>query len=530
MRTQQAGRETTLHERVSAALHSLRTRLFLSFAFLVLLALVLAAGVFVALRREASGRETLDRVAATAPGVSFELRSLYDRGATSDQVSQYLRQAARADGVRILLVDQRDGTVTADSGASLVGQHLSLPAFGPPDSTGGSRFQSWRGTTPQTRRLTFFVNVYAPAGRPFTLGRSANDPGANLITIVGVSGETLANAWLGLLPGLLWAGLAALALSALMAVLLARSIARPILALTRASEEVAHGNFDQDVPASGSDEIGRLATAFNMMAHEVGRSYLQTHALIANASHDLKTPLTSILGFAQALRDGAAESPQEVAEVSGIIHEEAERILAMVDDLLYLSRIDAGEVALQRAPVNLQDVANRSLRRLESVEHQPGVTVDFAPGVEVWAMGDVGKIERIVDNLLDNARKYTPEGGRITLHIGRVDGELPQASLTVFNSGSFIPADELDRVFDRFYRSDPARTPATGGTGLGLAIVKDLVRLQHGSIQARSGLGVGTTFEVRLPLAGPTSAPAADTAPESPARAHRAAPEPGTIG
>src|SRR5581483_10349931 len=103
-------------------------------------------------------------------------------------------------------------------------------------------------------------------------------------------------------------------------------------------------------PEGGSDEIGRLADAFSTMAREVGRSYLQTQALIANASHDLKTPLTSILGFAQALHDGAVDSPEEVVELSGIIYEEATRIFAMVEDLLYLSQIDAGEVALQRVP------------------------------------------------------------------------------------------------------------------------------------------------------------------------------------
>lgn len=500
--------------RVSMWWHGLRTRLFLSFALLVLLALVLAAGVFVALRRETSGRETLARVSAAAPAVSFELRALYDRGANSAQISDYVRQAAHTDGVRVLLVDQRDGTIQEDSSGSLRGARLDLPNFGPVSATGVSHIVTWRGTTAATARLTFFVNVYAPSGRPSTLGRQPSDPGANLFTIVAVPRETVANAWLGLLPGLLWAGLAALALSAVMAILLARSIARPILALTLASEKIARGDFDQEVPLIRPDEIGRLAVAFNTMAREVGRSYLQTRELIANASHDLKTPLTSILGFAQALRDGSAESREEIGELASIIHEEAERVFAIVDDLLYLSQLDAGEVALQRLPVNLDEVGARSLRRLESSIRERDVAIELVSDAAVWVLGDVGKLERILDNLLDNARKYTPPGGRILLTVAQTAVEPQQASVTVFNSGSYISPRELERVFDRFYRGDPSRGSATGGTGLGLAIVKDLVRLQHGTVAARSRPEIGTTFEVRLPIVSQPTAAAAEPVTE----------------
>ncbi len=480
---------------------SLRLRLFFSFALLVSLALLLAAGVFVALHYDASERDTLDRVAAVVPAVSFELRGLYDRGAASDEISAFLRQSAQQDGVRLLLVDQRTGSVAMDSGGTLFGQRLGLPSFGPPVPRSGARLQSWSGATTETKRLTFFASVYQPAGRPFPLGRTTSDPGGNLITVAAIPRETLANAWLGLLPELLWPGIVALLLSAGMAILLSRSIARPILALTRASEGLARGQFDQEVPQAGSDEIGRLAATFNIMVREMGRSYLQTQALIANASHDLKTPLTSILGFSQALSDGAADSPEEVAELSGIIHEEAERIYAMVADLLYLSQIDSGEVALQRVPVKLEDVVARSLRRFESMERQPGVSVSSRLEQGIWVLADGGKLDRILDNLLDNARKYTPPGGRIVLTTARAPGELAQGLLSVTNTGVSLPPGELERVFDRFYRGDPARGSAIGGTGLGLAIVKDLVRLQRGSVMARSDPSSGTTFEVRLPLA-----------------------------
>jgi signal transduction histidine kinase len=452
------------------------------------------------LRHDASDRETLDRVEASAPAISIELRGLYDRSAGGQEIVDYLHQAANERGVRILLVDVRDGTVAEDSGDSLRAKRLDLPDFGPPATTPVSRFVSWRGNAGDTGKLTFFTAVYGPTARPFTLGRSPADPSADLTTIVAVPRETVANGWLGLLPGLLWAGLAALALSAVMAIVLARSIARPILALTRASEEIAKGNFDHAVPLSGSDEIGRLGLAFNSMAREIGRSYLHSRALIANVSHDLKTPLTSILGFAQALHDGAATQPDEVRELSGIILEEAARIFAAVDDVLYLSQLEAGEVILQKVPIDCAELMARCLRRIEAAVAESGITLaaQIEPGL--WVLGDAGKLERILDNLLDNARKYTPRGGHILLAAGR---EREYARVSTFNSGSYIPPEELERIFERFYRSDRSRGSANGGTGLGLAIVRDLVRLQSGTIRASSTRDHGTSFELHLPLAEP---------------------------
>jgi signal transduction histidine kinase len=473
----------------------------------------MAAGVFVALRRDASDRETLERVEAAVPAISFELRSIFDRETSQQQVVDYLHAASRQRGVRILLVDWRDGFVQEDSGVTMRGHRLDVPSFEAPLDSGTSHFESWRGNTPESRNLTFFTGVYS-TGRPFTLGRLPADPGANLITVVAVPRATVANAWFGLLPGLVWAGLAALALSGLMAVLLARSIARPVLALTRASEEIARGNFDQEVPPARPDEIRRLALAFNSMAREVGRSQLQTRALIANVSHDLKTPLTSILGFAQALRDGEAVEVEEVQELSGIIHEEAERIFAIVEDLLYLSQLEAGEVVLHRGPVPLAEVVARCFRRIEPTLAAEEISSEIRVPAELSLFGDAGKIERILENLLDNARKYTPRGGRIVLSAGEDNAVAGQGTISVFNSGSYIGPADLERVFDRFYRTDRSRGSLTGGTGLGLAIVKDLVRLHRGRISATSVAGAGTTFTLSLPLAIPDAIPDFAASPE----------------
>lgn len=507
--------------RLPLLLRSLRARLFVSFALLVLLALLMAGSVFVALRRGRSDQDTLDRLAAAAPEVSLELRVLSEHGATQQQIGDYLSQIAHDRGLRILLVDWRDGTVVEDSSAGLLGKRLVLPSLAPASVSGARRvlYHSWRGRTPETKNFTFLVPAYGRVVRQTKDPRSAEDgsrplvaipspaqpatisaagPGASQVAVLAVSKETMANAWLGLLPGLGWAGLAALVLSALMAGLLSRSIAGPLLALTRASEELAKGNFDQEVAIERPDEIGRLAAAFNAMARETGRSHLQMHALIANVSHDLKTPLTSILGFAQALRDGDATEPEEVQELTGIIHEEADRIFAIVEDLLYLSQFDAGEMLLTPAAVNLAELAARSLRRIEPSLRERDLTVRASLDQAAWVRGDAGKLERILDNLLDNARKYTPRGGSVTLTVER-QISAGRIAIHMYNSGSYIPPEEAERVFDRFYRADRSRTSAMRGSGLGLAIVKELVSLHQGSIEIESDPARGTTFRASLP-------------------------------
>ena len=243
-----------------------------------------------------------------------------------------------------------------------------------------------------------------------------------------------------------------------------------------------------------------MARAFNAMARAVGRSRQQTRALVAGVSHDLRTPLTSIRGFAQALRDRAVEEPDEVVEASGIILGEAERVQALVEDLLYLAEIETGQVPLASGTVDLSALAARCARRFAPRfdERTIALTVDAAQAAMV--QGDAAKLERILDNLLENARKYTPQGGRV--HLRLACGE--EVRVAVFNSGSHIPVDELSRIFDRYYRLDRARSCAERGSGLGLAIARELAELHGGTVEAESD-DAGTTFTLRLPAASAES-------------------------
>src|SRR5215211_6556177 len=444
---------------------NLRPRLSIAFAALILLALVLA-------------------------------------GAAPEQIADLIRQAARDRDVRVLLVDRRN-VVTEDSEGSLEGRTLEAPAA----PSGRTLYRTWKGRGAQGERLLFLYVPQAqflrvPAARP------AEQPDR---IVLAVPEATVAGAWRDLLPGLLWAGAIALVLSLVVAALLARSIARPVVALTRASEEMARGRFDHDIPARRDDEVGRLANAFNVMAREVGRSHMQMRALIANVSHDLKTPLTSILGFSQALRDRDVEGADAVAETSGIIHEEAERVQSLVDDLLFLSEIESGQVPLLRDPVDVGVLIARSARRFAPRFEEKGISLTILPSPDlarpptpdsrlppVTVRGDAAKLERILDNLLDNAVKYTPEGGAVQVRATGGD----EVAVAVHNSGSHIPPADLARIFDRFYRLDRARSGPQRGSGLGLAIARELAELHGGTLTATSG-EEGTTFRLSLPVAEP---------------------------
>jgi HAMP domain-containing protein len=287
---------------------SLRLTLSLAFAAVILLALLLAGSAFVFFRRADREQQTLEHLAAVAPQVTLELRAVQRAGAGPEQVAELLRRAARDNEVRVLLIDRR-GVVTEDSGEGLRGSTLIQP---PEVESQRGIYRSWTGRGPAGENLVFLFVPQPRFARLPARGAGAPGPpatGEPLDTVVlAVPEATVAGAWRDLLPGLLAAGAIALVCSLVVAAWLARSIAQPLMLLTRASEEMARGRYEQEIPVRRRDEVGRLARAFNQMAHEVGRSHMQMRALFANVSHDLKTPLTSILGFSQALRDRTIEA------------------------------------------------------------------------------------------------------------------------------------------------------------------------------------------------------------------------------
>jgi signal transduction histidine kinase len=481
---------------------SLQSKLIVAFVAVVVVALGLAGSVFIVLRRDDQEERALDHVAASAPEVLGEYAGLIRRSrgdVSTEALDTFVHDAASQHDVRVLLVGP-DGRITSDSGATLTGKTLTLPdapAPRPQDGPGplarGRNYVTWEPGSGTPGAGLVLVSSSLPTIQ-FPPGRT--EAAADGRLVLAVSNSTITNAWLSLLPGLGVAALIALPVAVLLAILLARYITRPLQQLTVASRQMASGTFDIDVPTGRRDELGDLAEAFAAMAERVGSGHAQMRTLVANVSHDLKTPLTSILGFGRALHTGAVPS-EDAARIGGIIEEEAERLSARLNDLLLLSELDAGKALVDESDIDLSALVRGVIERVLPDDGQRPFTqsLDLADGV--IACADAGKLERAIENLLDNARKFTPPGGTVALRTYAEPGA-NRAVLTIANSCEPIADDELARLFDRFYRRDRTRSARTNGSGLGLAIARDLVRLQHGDLTAASD-GEMLTLTLALP-------------------------------
>src|SRR4051794_5618643 len=220
---------------------------------------------------------------------------------------------------------------------------------------------------------------------------------------------------------------------------------------------------------------------------------------VANVSHELKTPLAAIRGFAETLRDGALDEPPTARRFTERVLSQCRRLQELLDDLLILSRLGGLDAALDREPVDLDAVARRAVELLTPAAREKRVEIELQEEEEVPAVqGDAVNLERLLLNLLDNAIKYNRPDGKITVRVGRFGTD---ALLEVSDTGIGIPAESIPRIFERFYRVDKGRAREEGGTGLGLAIVKHIAQAHGGQVDVESRMGRGSTFRVRLPLA-----------------------------
>lgn len=300
--------------------------------------------------------------------------------------------------------------------------------------------------------------------------------------------------------------LAAALLAALAAAIFSRRITRPVARLAAATERMAAGDYAARVKVESPDELRHLGESFNGMAAALEADVTQLRRqeqlrreLVANVSHELATPLTAIQGFTEALLDGMVTDPAEREETTRLIAREAARLQRLVAQLRQVARYEGGAETLQAAPLALAALADGTLAVLapELERKALSVTTDFPADLPpVLADGD--RLTEILLNLLDNAIRHTPEGGRIAVAAKR-DGRYVRVSVS--DSGPGIAADERERVFDRFYRADPSRAAATGGTGLGLAIVRALVEAHGGSVAVEQSADGGAGFSFTLPVA-----------------------------
>ncbi|WP_430790890.1 sensor histidine kinase [Actinoplanes sp. G11-F43] len=293
-------------------------------------------------------------------------------------------------------------------------------------------------------------------------------------------------------PALL--GAAALILAAAIGTAwIARRVSRPVRLLTGASLQLAAGRLDVRVPTKGQDELARLSGAFNAMAEALQRSEERQRRLVADVAHELRTPLSNLRGYLEGLADGVIEP---TPELFASLHEETLLQRRILDDLQVLALAEAGELGYDPVPLDLSELTGTAATVHRAVAAAAGIEVIVDAPQPVQVCVDPDRLRQVLGNLMSNAIRYTDAGGRVELRVTR-DG--PDAVLTVRDTGVGMNADEVSRVFDRFWRADPARQRATGGSGLGLTIVRRIIADQGGDITADSVPGMGTTFTVRLP-------------------------------
>jgi len=293
---------------------------------------------------------------------------------------------------------------------------------------------------------------------------------------------------------LLIAAGAAVVVALILGGVLARTLTRPLRELTAATQAVAKGDLEQSVPVRSQDELGQLAESFNQMSSDLSRATHLRRQMTADIAHDLRTPLTVITGYIEALRDGDLQpSPARF----DAMHDEAQHLKRLVQDLRTLSLADAGELSLNCQPVSVPELLNRvaTAYQHQAEQQQVNVEVQAADALPDPAV-DFDRMVQVLGNLVSNALRYTPEGGRIVLS-ARVQDEA--VLLTVQDTGHGIPPDELPHIFNRFYRADKSRRLDEGESGLGLAIARAIVEAHGGSIWAESEVGQGTTFQISLP-------------------------------
>lgn len=293
----------------------------------------------------------------------------------------------------------------------------------------------------------------------------------------------------------LWiAGIAGVVVAILLGALFTRQIVAPLGKVTAAAKRVAQGAFDQKVDIGGSGELDELGKSFNSMAATLARDQQLRRSMVADIAHELRTPLTILQGNVEAMLDGLLPADKENLTS---LHQETLLLTRLVADLRTLSLAEAGQLEFRPKATDLKKLSSQVIDnfRPQLSARNIAVELDSPDGLpDVWV--DPERTAQVLRNLLSNAMHYTPEGGSIKV---RLNSTTEGVIVSVIDTGSGIPPDDLPRVFDRFYRVDRSRTRGTGGSGLGLAIVKQLVEAQGGKVWVESILGKGSAFSFQVP-------------------------------
>ncbi|MCL4561769.1 MAG: HAMP domain-containing histidine kinase [Chloroflexi bacterium] len=460
---------------------SLRSRLWLTYLMLVVVVLgVIGVSLFIYLARHPNlYQQTALHLRIAEAAIALRADALDVSGAA--RIEQIVQREDQILQVRILIL-RSDGEVLADSRSGKAAE-LILPRtpfkVPPADQISILSLRDVHGGVWLYRLSQLDAQRYLLVALP--------RPRVPLLTILKDEFNLLVTR----------TGLIALVMALLLGWGMARWISAPLQRIGAAAKSTAAGEY-RTIPLEGPREVQDLAGAFNEMTHRVQASQQSQREFIANVSHELKTPLTSIQGFAQAILDGAAATPESLRQAASVIYGEAGRMSRLVMDLLTLARLDAGTADLHRTPLDLggllQSVAEKMTPQAQQAQVELQVALDPLPLYN----GDEDRLAQVFTNLVDNALKFTPPGGTVTLSGRQVPGSV---EISIADTGPGVPAEDQTRIFERFFQTDKSRRGGTGrGVGLGLAIAQEIIRAHGGAIRLESQPGQGSNFVVKLPV------------------------------
>ncbi len=392
---------------------------------------------------------------------------------------------------RVLVTDLY-GTVQADSLSLLNGARLSrretAAALNGQGETYGCYFVGEGGSSVSARaEADSMVCVYAvPVG--------GETPAGALVYIT--TSQTAYRSLMRIQTQMLtWLALVTAAVM-LISLFVSRFFTRPIAELNEGIVEMTRGDFSNRVRVRGKNEFAQLAVAFNMMCDRIESLDKARSQFVSNASHELKTPLSTMKILIETLMYQDPMDPGMTREFLTDINKEIDRLNSIIGDLLTLVGIDSGEKPVDMKPLSVADLLNDNMRRLQPLARERGIEMTLSVREQVMVNGSASRLTQVFYNLMDNAIKYTGRGGSVRVELNRRE---KKAIIRVIDTGIGIPKEDQPHVFDRFYRVDKARSRETGGTGLGLSIVKQIVLMHGGHIEVASEENKGSTFTVELP-------------------------------
>lgn len=285
-----------------------------------------------------------------------------------------------------------------------------------------------------------------------------------------------------------------LVISAVLAFIISRWISRPIVSLTSSARELANGNYNVRFREGGCREISELSGALNYAESELAKTDMLRRELIANVSHDLRTPLTMIIGYSEAMKDISGENTPENAQV---IIDETKRLSSLVNDMLDISKLESGVGGNNPQRFNINEAVSESLERFSKLCERDGYIIDYITSGDAYVMADEHRIMQAVYNLVNNAVTHTGDDKKVTVTQTLTPARV---RISVSDSGEGVPADKLPLIWERYYKLDRVHKRAAQGSGLGLSIVRTIMELNNGSYGVVSAEGQGSTFWIELPL------------------------------